>query len=92
MQGSERYETFKPVNNFVGDDNWLAIVRSAMHDAVADRRRQTSADLLAQEGYDFVESRRYVAHFRLGPSLLDKGLSIDVGQKLGRVPTPSICP
>ena len=62
----------------VTDDGRLAVVRPAVHDAMADRRRQLSADLLAQERNDLVERRRHVAHFPRGPRLIDEGLSLDV--------------
>ena len=46
VQRSERNEAFEPIDDRIADDGRLAVVRSAVHDAMADRGRQLSADLL----------------------------------------------
>ena len=47
MEGRERNEALEAADDRITDDGRLAVVRPAVHDAMADRRRQLSADLLA---------------------------------------------
>ena len=72
VQGRERRRTFEPVEHRLVDHNRLAIVRPAMHDAMADRGRQLPADLPPQEGDDLVERRGHAVDLRRGPRLIDK--------------------
>ncbi len=48
-EGGERYETFKSADDRIIHDGRFTVVRPAVHNAMPDRRRQSSADLLAQE-------------------------------------------
>ena len=71
----KRGEGLKPLKYRIVDQDRLAIVRPAMHETMADGRRQSS-DLGAQEFYDLAQGSGYVGHISTGPGLVDKGLAL----------------
>ena len=46
MKGRQGYEAFKAADDRITHNGRLTIVRPAVHNAMADRRGQLSADLL----------------------------------------------
>ena len=77
VKRGKRREGLKPLKYRIVDQDRLAIVRPAMHDPVAYRRRQRS-NLFAQELYDFAQGGGYVGHVRDRPGVVDEDLALHV--------------
>src|SRR5262245_50040641 len=75
VQRRERREGLETLQHRLGDDGRRAVIRTAMHDPVADGGGML-ADLRAQEADHLVERGRYVLDLGRRPGLVGQGIAV----------------